>query len=530
MSQPATKEFGRWRSFFWPVHNFELKKLLPMFFLFFFINFNYTILRDTKDSLIVTAPGSGAEAIPFLKVWGVLPFAIAFMIVYSKLSNIMSKQKLFMSTIAFFGAFFAVFALVLYPNHEALHPTVMADKLQAYLPAGMAGLVAIFRNWTYSLFYIMSELWGSVAISLLFWGFANDITKVGESKRFYALFGLGANLAMYPSGILIKKFAGLRDTLPTGVDAWGVTLNYTLAAVVVAAACVIAIYWWINKEVLTDPRFYDTTEVKKAKKDKPKMSLKESFLFLARSPYIGCLAILVIGYGIAINLVEVTWKGQLKLQYPNPIDYQNFMGSFSMMTATATIFMMLFVGGNVIRRFGWGTAAMITPVVLLITGVGFFACVMFRENLAGLISMLGTTPLMLAVIFGTAQNFISKSAKYSLFDPTKEMAYIPLDQESKVKGKAAIDVVGARLGKAGGSVIQQVLIVSLGSLAATTPYIAAILFGIIFAWIYAVRILNKRFLELTAQKDAEAAAAARAAVAAKVANNEPAMRTSGSSN
>jgi len=474
-----------------------------MFLLFFFINFNYTILRDTKDTLIVTAPGSGAEAIPFLKVWGVLPFAIIFMLVYSKLSNVMSKQKLFLSTIAFFGAFFAVFALVLYPFHDSLHPTELSNRMQAALPEGLSGLVAIFRNWTYSLFYIMSELWGSVAISLLFWGFANDTTKVSESKRFYALFGLGANLAMYPSGMLIQKFAGLRDHLPPTVDAWGVTLNYTLISVVIACLFVMAIYWWINKEVLTDPRFFDPNEVKKAKKEKPKMSLKESFLFLARSPYIGCLAILVIGYGIAINLVEVTWKGQLKLQYPNSHDYQNFMGGFSMMTATATILMMLFVGGNVIRKFGWGVGALITPVVLLITGVGFFSCVMFRDSLGGIVSMLGTTPLMLAVIFGTMQNFISKSAKYSLFDPTKEMAYIPLDQESKVKGKAAIDVVGARLGKAGGSVIQQGLLVAFGSLAAITPYIAAILFAIIFAWIFAARSLNKRFTALNAQKEAE---------------------------
>ncbi len=503
MSQPAQKEFGKWRSFFWPVHKFELKKLLPMFLLFFFINFNYTILRDTKDTLIVTAPGSGAEAIPFLKVWGVLPFAIIFMIVYSKLSNIMSKQKLFISTIAFFGVFFAFFALFLYPFREALHPNDWANAIQAELPKGLSGLVAIFRNWTYSLFYIMSELWGSVAISLLFWGFANDTTKVSESKRFYALFGLGANLAMYPSGILIQVFAKLRDHLPANVDAWGVTLNYTLISVVIACLFVIGIYWWINKEVMTDPRFFDPNEVKKAKKEKPKLSLKESFLFLARSPYIGCLAILVIGYGIAINLVEVTWKGQLKLQYPNAHDYQNFMGGFSMMTATATILMMLFVGGNVIRRFGWGVGALITPVVLLITGVGFFSCIIFRESLGGLVSMLGTTPLMLAVVFGTMQNFISKSAKYSLFDPTKEMAYIPLDQESKVKGKAAIDVVGARLGKAGGSVIQQGLLVGFGTLAAITPYIAAILFAIIFAWIFAARSLNKRFTALNAQKEAE---------------------------
>ncbi len=504
MSQTTQTGFGKWRSFFWPVHNFELKKLLPMFFLFFFINFNYTILRDTKDALIVTAPGSGAEAIPFLKVWGVLPAAILFMILYAKLSNILSKPKLFYTTIASFIAFFGLFALVLYPMHDTLHPTVAADQLQAFLPKGLGGLVALFRNWTYALFYIMSELWGSVAISLLFWGFANDITRVSESKRFYAMFGLGANAAMLFSGPAIVYFSDIRSKLPPTADAWGVSLNYMLSMVVLSGLVIMGIYWWMNKNVLTDPRFFEATEVKKTKKDKPKMSLKESFLYLAKSKYIGCLAILVIGYGIAINLVEVTWKGQLKLQYPNPNEYSAFMGYFSTITGAATIFMMLFVGGNVIRRFGWGVGALITPVVLLITGVGFFSFVIFRDSLTAMISMLGTTPLMLAVIFGTAQNIMSKSAKYSLFDPTKEMAYIPLDQEAKVKGKAAIDVVGARLGKSGGSLVQQGLIVAFGSLAAITPYVAGILFFIIFAWIYSAKSLSKKFAQLSAEKEEQA--------------------------
>lgn len=39
-----------------------------------------------QDVLVVTAPGSGAEIIPFLKTWVNLPMAIAFTIGYAKVS------------------------------------------------------------------------------------------------------------------------------------------------------------------------------------------------------------------------------------------------------------------------------------------------------------------------------------------------------------------------------------------------------------------------------------------------------------
>ena len=70
--------FGRWRRMLWPIQNYELKKLLPMLMMFFFISFNYSVLRNIKDSLVITAPGSSAEIIPYLKFWGVIPAAIIF--------------------------------------------------------------------------------------------------------------------------------------------------------------------------------------------------------------------------------------------------------------------------------------------------------------------------------------------------------------------------------------------------------------------------------------------------------------------
>lgn len=126
-----------------------------------------------------------------------------------------------------------------------------------------------------------------------------------------------------------------------------------------------------------------------------------------------------------------------------------------------------------------------------VTGLVFFALNVLPVS--PIAAALGTTPLMLAVLVGAAQNVMSKSSKYSLFDPCKEMAYIPLDQESKTKGKAAIDVVGVPLGKSGSSLIQQMLIFGTGSLTASSPYLAAILMGVVYLWFRSSNSLAKQF-------------------------------------
>merc|ERR1711920_852349 len=67
-------------------------------------------------------------------------------------------------------------------------------------------IIAIIENWSYSLYFVLAELWGSVMLSLMFWQTANQVFKITEAKRLYPLFGLVAQLGVIISGELLRLF------------------------------------------------------------------------------------------------------------------------------------------------------------------------------------------------------------------------------------------------------------------------------------------------------------------------------------
>lgn len=495
MNTQASSSGGSIRQFFWPIYGVEHKKFLPLALMIACALFNYTVLRIIKDSLIVT--NAGAEAITFVKVWGIIPASFIFFLIYSKLSSILNKRTLFYTILIPFIIFFIVFTTMLYPNRELLHPTESADWLAQVLPGGFHGLIAIYRYWTYAAFYVMAELWGSVVLSLLFWQFANDITPVTEAKRFYAHFYLLGNIAVTLAGFLSNYFSGYRATADIQ-DPWQLTLNYLISIVVAAGILMGVMYYYVNNTVLKDSSIH-LPESAAPKKKKPKLSMMEGIKLLMQSKYIGLIAILVVSYGVCINLVEVSWKHYVHVQYPTENEYNSYMGLFYMALGVTTI-CVIFVGSTIVRTLGWRKGALATPVILGATGLAFFACVLFPNIFDPMAALFGVTPLFFAVIFGSIQNIMSKSTKYSLFDPTKEMAYIPLEDDLKVKGKAAVDVVGARFGKSGGALMQQAMFFFIGPIGMLAPYLAIIMSVIILVWIVAVNALSKRFIALTGEK------------------------------
>jgi len=498
----------------WPIENQEFKKFFPMALMFLCVLFNYNVLRSIKDSLVVA--NIGAEAISFLKVYLVVPIAILCAILYAKMTNIMTQKNIFYSFCSLFLVFFMIFAFVLYPNQASFHPNPEAMEALAHKSVSIFGFydlelshfkwfLKMFSKWSYCLFYVFAELWGSMMLSLLFWQFANSITKSNEAKRFYPMIGFLGNIGLIAGGTLLMTLTGsgdgtFSDSTKIAVSALNEeflisSITWAISAVTVILMCA---YAYMNNVVLVDPRFIP--KIVEKKREKVEMSVTEGFKVIFSSKYLGFIAILVLCYGISMNLVEGPWKDAVRKTYPDTVSYAGFMAKLQLYTGTFTMIAFL-ISAQVLKRTSWICGAILTPLMIAVSGFGFFMFFSLgAPSGTGVLGMflMAFDPLYLAVIFGLIQNVASKSTKYSFFDPTKEMAYIPIDVELQTKGKAAVDVVGARLSKSFGGLLQSTIfmIFPAATYAEVAPYFMVVFVVICLIWLVDVKLLYKEYKKL----------------------------------
>lgn len=491
----ANKEFSRLRGIFFPIYAYELKKIIPLGLILFFALFNHYCLKNLKDSLVVT--NAGAEAIAFIKLFGVPPFAIICMLLYTKISDRLKNEYLFYATLGFFVSFFVIFTLVLYPCREFIHPSAeTVAQLQIAYPFAY-WFFAIWGVWSYALFFIFAELWSSFILTLLFWQFVNQITELKEAKRVYAFLALLGQGAVTLSGYIGVLASNIHDKVAATTDPWQVTLYWLVGTVLVSSLLSMYLYHWIYKNVLTDPRFYNKPHLPGVKvKTKEKSSVWKSLKMVCHSPYLGLIALLVLCYGISDNIIENFWKHELGQRYTNINEYNTFMSNYTMVYGFLSM-IILVVAGNVFRRFRWGVGAILTPLIMTVGGILLFIPMIAKEFFLNLGMLISYQSLVVSI--GVVVMVLDKAFKMSFFDISKEMAFIPLNEELKVKGKAIVDVFGYRFGKSGGSGLQVILLTlvsAFSGIQATYSDIAIYAFIIFllcsFVWLIAVLRLSRR--------------------------------------
>ena len=477
----------------------DVRKVVSLLSLFFCLAFNNAIVDSMKDALIVTS--GGAEQLPFLTVYAVLPASAVFVYAYKRASQVLSRSTLFHLALGVFVSFFALFGFVLHPNIGVLHATdATAAQWLAALPGGLAPAVGMLQHWSYTLFYTFAELWGDVVLSLLFWGLANECTKVHEAGTVYPIICFGANLAYTVAGALMGMLGNV------GLS-WGQQLRCLMAVFVTVSLFASRIYSRVryldaksDSTLLAanaiDEQPASSSQAAPAPKKAPKRAKRKSssLLSLIRTREIGHLAAMSVAQGVAFSIFQVSWKSQIRTLCPSPELYNAMMANVQMWSGITTL-AFIAVAPVIFRVFGWTGAAVTTPIVMATGGTLFLAVSPFCVNNPAL-----AVPVAL---LGSSVYIFMKAAKFSLFKPSEEMVYIDLDEESKTSGKAAVDVLGAQAGKAGGSCVQQCLLFCFQSLSAAMVPLLALHCSMVSLWLLCIKRLAPSMI---AKSNAEHAA------------------------
>ncbi|AIF81844.1 nucleotide transport protein [endosymbiont of Acanthamoeba sp. UWC8] len=433
-----------------------------------------SILKGTKDTIIITE--LGAELISAVKLYGVLPAAVIFTLFYTKLSNLLTQIQIYHLLNGCFISYFLGFCFFLYPNTSLIHFD-FSEVILRY-PYFKYQLL-MFANWSYSLFYILSEMWGSVMLPLMFWQIANRIYSVEEAKKYYPLLALVGEVGAVLSGVTLSILTRHKTSV-----SWEISLKYICITIFIAGLIISLSVHFLKK--------YISSEQTMRPINSAKPGLLESFKAILSSRYIMLITVIIMCYGVSINLVEGVWKKHLGLLYPHSLDYCHFIAKVQVAMSCSSIFFIL-CSSIVLRKLRWQVGALVTPITMLITGSLFFILIVFKGSISQ--GWGDHNILFLCVIIGAIQNIVVKASKYSFFEPTKEMLYIPLDDELKSKGKSVADVLGEKGGKALGAFIQWSMLsfIAGATLVSISPYIFFIFLIVVIIWISAVLLLSRMF-------------------------------------
>lgn len=481
------QSFGFLRRNFFPIHNHELKKFLPLSLIFFFISSNYALLRGWKDVFVIAQGGS--EAIAAVKLWGVLPLFVVFNVIYSYISQRTGRVGRFNIIITYFLIYFGVFALFIYPNRDALQLDAFADEAKRLIPlSSLDGLWTVIRYWPVTLFYIHSEAWGTFALSILFYTFANEIVSTKQSGRFYPFLSVAANIGTILSGLLLMGYFS-----PISVKA-------SIIFVIFNGILLIVIYTLFSNVLTKNPEKYEIGD-KPRKKKKAKLSALESLKVLLNSRYLLLIGFVVFSYAVCINLFEAIYKDYLKeiANTFSPNDTQAYIKYYAglqlALVGTAAITFSLFLATPAMKM-GWRFMGSVSPGMLLLNCGLFLSLLLFGSYFGFIADWLGIPIALFTLLVGLTNVVFIKGSKYTFFDPFKENAYIPLDPEQKLLGKSSIENL-SRWGKAAGSLLITLIIKPLGGVAKFRLPLGFIILCIVVIWLWVVQDLTSRFYALT---------------------------------
>lgn len=448
---------------------FSQKDTTIVFFLAFaivsLINLNYAILRSLRNTLVVSCTTAGAELIPAIQLWGLLPLTFLLVYVISLFMRKYSQAKVFFLVMLLFLGFFNIHAFFIYPFHTHLEATLCPPT---FLKA-VSSFYLLCKHWASGSYFIAAELWKVAILSLLFFGFLNRSLSLKEAKTMYSPLLLGGSIGGLLAGPITVIAAKIAPFMLSsfGFSKWHATYVVLTLIMTFVGFMIMGLFTLLKGKVKP---IEITTDVIKTK-----ISFKNSLATFIKNRYLFSLGVIVIADYIAYFLFEVFFLDLLKTAYPDPNTYCQFNGQLTFWTSVLTLISALFITPILLHKRTWKTAALVTPSAIGLSLI-FFSIVLGANKpwMQQMSSLLGLSVTKIAIIFGSIQFCVCRAIKGTLFDASKELAYFPLTEELKSKGKLIVDGLASRTGYCLAAGLNQSLVSIFGSFQACLPAAAVI--------------------------------------------------------
>src|SRR3954466_13710372 len=292
--------------------------------------------------------------------------------------------------------------------------------------AGMAVMLVAFwflfqtnATWVSIAFYVLGLILGVLLISQ-FWTLANVVYDPRQAKRLFGFIGGGAPLGGVAGNALALLAPQIGST------------NLILPAVALLALCAVLVAAIMGRERIE-------ADVAASKQERG-VRLTEAVDLLRQSRHLQIIALVIsfASIGAAIIEQQLNMAAAAQKGAGGADSITSFLATVGLWMSAIGFIVQVWLTSKIHRYLGIGFALLILPVSLGSTGV-----IMLLNG---------------ALWAPALARILDQSLRYTVDKTTREILFLPLPSDIKIKAKSFVDVTVDRMAKALGAILLIVLV------------------------------------------------------------------------
>jgi AAA family ATP:ADP antiporter len=491
----------------------EWPRVLYLSGLFGVITMVHTIMGNMREMVVMGR--QDPMSIFFIKSIFLPPFSIFFVWMIQIGLDRFTPSKVFDIVLMCFSGCYVVFGLGLWPLKHLIQMDLYwardmfgDGKMESIRSHFLFPVFLALNEWTSSLLFMCSEMWGALVASYLFHMFSNEVSTGKQTQRYISVYNVSNALSIFCSAILTLVFNKWRDGVTFEVKEIGFKILVLVSAAIILGILMMKKY--MEKAILPVPVFA-TMEIKSANVMHKRTSKKDTGSGMLSSKVLIAISLTVLFYGIASTLCDATFKNGLAASSKYGNKSRETLSNFynGMEQLIISISLLIVVNSpysSLIKKGGWIYVAGMPVAAAAFSLFSIFLIAFYNVGATQSGNIVfgslfnGWTPLL---AFENGMGMLSiaifRLGKYIGSDVSKEAISMQLDPRYRAKYKAVYDGLCGKLGKSMGSIICMAMtgIWDTTDVRKMSSVSALMMVVIIGLWVVLIRFLSKKYQDAT---------------------------------